>query len=71
MDNGPGFPVADREKLGQAFERGAGGAHVEGAGLGLALVSELARLHGGRLSLLDAPGGGALARITLPVLKAD
>ncbi|MGH6950951.1 MAG: sensor histidine kinase [Vitreimonas sp.] len=71
IDNGPGFPAADREKLGQAFERGAGRAQVEGAGLGLALVSELARLHGGRLSLLDAPGGGALARIVLPVLKGD
>lgn len=71
IDNGPGFPAAGREKLGLAFERAAGAAHVEGAGLGLALVSELARLHGGRLSLLDAPGGGALARITLPVLNGN
>lgn len=67
-DNGPGIPAADREKLGQPYERGSGGARAEGTGLGLALVRALAGLHGGALSFHDAPGGGALVRITLPVL---
>jgi cell cycle sensor histidine kinase DivJ len=71
LDNGPGFAAADRDKLGQAFERGTGGARAEGTGLGLALVRALAELHGGALSLMDAPGGGALVRITLPIVKAD
>jgi len=70
IDNGPGFAAAGREKLGQAFERGGGGVRAEGTGLGLALVRALSALHGGTLALLDAPGGGALVRITLPVLKA-
>jgi signal transduction histidine kinase len=69
IDNGPGIPQAERETLGRAYQRGAGGARAEGTGLGLALVRALARLHGGELSFHDAPGGGALVRVTLPVLK--
>ncbi|HRP10641.1 MAG TPA: HAMP domain-containing sensor histidine kinase, partial [Terricaulis sp.] len=68
IDNGPGIPEAERERLGQAFERGAGVERIEGAGLGLSLVRALAALHGGALSFHDAPGGGALVRVRLPVL---
>ena len=69
IDNGPGISPAERERLGRPYERGESGAHVEGTGLGLALVRELAVLHGGGLSFHDAPEGGALVRIDLPVLK--
>jgi len=68
IDNGPGIPENERATLGHAYERGSGGARAEGTGLGLALVRELAALHGGTLSFHEAPGGGALVRITLPVL---
>lgn len=68
IDNGPGIPEAEREKLGVAYERGSGGARAEGTGLGLSLVRALAGLHGGALSFHDAPDGGALVRISLPVL---
>jgi cell cycle sensor histidine kinase DivJ len=67
-DSGPGIPEAEREKLGQAYERGSGGANAEGTGLGLSLVRALAALHGGTLSFHDAPGGGALVRMRLAVL---
>jgi signal transduction histidine kinase len=70
IDNGPGIPEAEREKLGQAYERGSGGARAEGTGLGLSLVRALAALHGGALSFHDAPEGGALVRISLPVLTS-
>jgi signal transduction histidine kinase len=68
IDNGPGIPIGERMRLGQAYERGGGGAGVEGAGLGLSLVRAMSALHGGALSFHDAPGGGALVRIELPVL---
>ena len=68
IDNGPGIPEAEREKLGVAYERGSGGARAEGTGLGLSLVRALAGLHGGALSFHDAQEGGALVRISLPVL---
>ena len=35
-------------------------------GLGLAFVQEVAELHYGTVSLSNAPGGGAIARLTLP-----
>lgn len=69
IDNGPGIPEAERAKLGVPYERGSGGARAEGTGLGLSLVRALARLHGGTLSFQDAPGGGALVRIAMPVLE--
>lgn len=71
IDDGPGISDAEKERLGQAFERGASGARAEGTGLGLSLVRALAALHGGTLSFHDAPGGGALVRVRLPVLAAD
>lgn len=66
IDNGPGLSDADKRRLSQPFERGAGVGAVEGAGLGLTLVKALARAHRGSLDILDAPGGGALMRVRLP-----
>jgi two-component system osmolarity sensor histidine kinase EnvZ len=40
---------------------------VAGAGLGLAIVDRVARLHGGRFDLLARDGGGTLARVALPL----
>ena len=71
IDNGPGISVAERTRLGQAYERGESGLSVEGAGLGLSLVRALAALHGGRLSFDAAPAGGAIVRVTLPVLATE
>jgi signal transduction histidine kinase len=66
-DNGPGMTKEERESLGEAYKRGASGAGVEGAGLGLSLVRGLAQAHGGTLTFHEAEEGGALVRITLPV----
>lgn len=65
-DSGPGIPEAERSRLGQDYERIAG-TKSEGAGLGLSLVRGLAALHGGDLSFHDAPEGGALVRVRLPL----
>lgn len=69
-DRGPGVPIDQVERLKQPFTRlEAARTGASGAGLGLAIVERIARLHGGRLDLLprDAAGGGGLeARITFP-----
>jgi signal transduction histidine kinase len=66
-DTGPGVAAPDRRRVMRPFERGAAARDVEGAGLGLALVRSLARLHGGDLRLAAAPGGGLLACVRLPL----
>jgi cell cycle sensor histidine kinase DivJ len=68
IDTGPGIPPDERAALGERFVRGASGEAAPGAGLGLSLVRALAELHGGALSFHEAPGGGALVRVRLPVL---
>lgn len=70
-DRGPGVPPDQAERLKQPFTRlDEARSGASGAGLGLAIVERIARLHGGRLDLLprDAEGGGGLeARITFPL----
>lgn len=51
-DSGDGVPESDAERIFERFSRGAGASKrgtSEGAGLGLALVREHVRLHGGRI----------------------
>jgi two-component system, OmpR family, osmolarity sensor histidine kinase EnvZ len=69
-DRGPGIPPGDAERLKQPFTRAdAARARADGAagaGLGLAIVDRIARLHGGALELLPREGGGTIARVRLP-----
>ena len=71
-DRGPGIAAADVERLKQPFTRAtdsrARDDGVPGAGLGLAIVDRIARLHGGRFDLVARDGGGTIARVTLPAL---
>ncbi|HET6803434.1 MAG: ATP-binding protein [Betaproteobacteria bacterium] len=73
-DRGAGIAAADAERLKQPFMR-AGEARARedgaaGAGLGLAIVDRIARLHGGRFDLLPRTGGGTIARVILPAAPA-
>lgn len=69
-DRGPGIPPADIERLKKPFTRAnearARADGVAGAGLGLAIVDRIARLHGGSFDLLPREGGGTIARMRLP-----
>ncbi|WP_075217529.1 sensor histidine kinase [Mongoliimonas terrestris] len=66
VDHGPGIPLADHERVTQRFVRLERSRTLPGSGLGLSLVSAVARLHGGRLALADA-GPGLAATLVLPV----
>jgi signal transduction histidine kinase len=63
-DDGPGIPADQRESLKERFARGSQ-ARNGGSGLGLALVVQQAKLHGGQLILTDAVGGGLSATLTV------
>ena len=66
-DGGPGIPANEVERLKRPFTRGdPARSGTAGAGLGLAIVERIARLHAGKLDLLPKPGGGTIARVTLP-----
>ncbi len=56
-DQGPGIPPADRQRATERFFRGETARSTPGSGLGLALVSAVAQLHGGSLRLEDAEPG--------------
>jgi len=70
-DRGPGIPPDEVARLKQPFTRASAArtsaSGVAGAGLGLAIVDRVARLHGGTFDLLPREGGGTLARVTLPM----
>jgi len=63
-DDGPGIPVADRERIFQRFERGATAAHVVGSGLGLAITQAVAARLNGVLELAS-PAWGSGCRFVL------
>ncbi len=69
-DDGPGIPAAHRREALKPFVRLDAARNQDrggGTGLGLSIASEIARAHGGALTLEDSPGlGGLRARLRLP-----
>ena len=68
QDQGPGIPVAEREKVFLPFYRldGARREATGGSGLGLAIVRQLCDAHGWEVTLATAAGGGTDAQIAIP-----
>ncbi len=64
-DHGPGIPHAERERVFDRLYRLESARNTPGLGLGLSLVRSVARLHNGRVELLDA-GPGLRAVLHLP-----
>lgn len=69
-DRGPGIALADAAHIFDPFYRvKADRTAPTGSGLGLAIASELARRHGGRLTVQSHPGSGARFRLELPRIR--
>ncbi|HEX2414541.1 MAG TPA: HAMP domain-containing sensor histidine kinase [Thermoleophilaceae bacterium] len=73
-DHGPGFSDGDLERVFERFYRAEDARGMPGSGLGLAIVRQAAEAHGGSVEAANAPGGGALLRVSfgpaLPVPAA-
>lgn len=67
-DQGPGIPPYAEGKVFEKFYSLARpDTRKKSTGLGLSFVKEIAALHEGRVTLTNAPGGGALATLSLPI----
>jgi two-component system sensor histidine kinase GlrK len=69
MDEGPGVPPEERERIFEPFFQGARQAAgaVSGTGIGLSVVKEYVAAHGGSVEVLDSPRG-AHVRVKLPLV---
>ena len=73
-DHGPGVPVEERALIFERFARGVSAGRrggSEGAGLGLALVDEHVRMHGGRVWVEDRIDGTTGARFVIELLATE
>jgi len=65
-DDGPGIPDTDKPRMFEPFAQGTRAKeHHGGAGLGLTLARALVELHGGTITLADAPEGGLAVALAL------
>jgi signal transduction histidine kinase len=65
-NTGPVIGAADVDRILQPFQRLGGRTSQDGAGLGLAIVVSIARIHGGTVSARPRDGGGLAVTVTLP-----
>ena len=64
-DYGPGIPEDEIPLVKKKFYKGS--SKARGSGIGLAVCDEIVEMHGGQLILENAPGGGTLVTVQLPV----
>jgi len=69
-DRGPGIAVEDGERVFLPFHKTAAGRERRGAGLGLTLVRQIARQHGGEAEWAPTPERPSVIRVSLPSLPA-
>ena len=71
VDHGPGIPPGHAERVFERFHRAdpTRSADQGGSGLGLSITAAIVSAHGGRIRVLETPGGGATFRVELPLAR--
>jgi len=69
FDEGPGIPENDRRNIFDPYFTGTppAGRHLQGTGIGLAVVYDCVKAHGGTIAVVDRPSVGACFLIRLPI----
>jgi len=70
-DTGKGISAAEQARVFERFYRSHEGGSIAGAGIGLALVTDLVRAHNGTIELTSTPGAGSSFRISIPRVAAS
>ncbi len=72
QDTGEGIPAAELPRIFERFHRveGVKGRSFEGTGIGLSLVHELVKLHGGTIDVSSVEGSGTTFRVSIPTGRA-
>jgi two-component system OmpR family sensor kinase len=70
-DTGPGIPEEEMPHIFEELYRGRQAKHVEGSGLGLALVQRIIKLHGGEISVLSRDQQGTVMAVRLPLVSRE
>lgn len=68
-DNGPGISDADKQHIFERFYQADSGH--QGSGIGLHIVWEYTRMHGGTVTVADNPGGGTVFIVAIPMTKSE
>jgi two-component system C4-dicarboxylate transport sensor histidine kinase DctB len=66
-DSGPGIPEEVRARIFEPSFTTKTASGSFGLGLGLTIANEIVQKHGGSIQVADAPGGGAVFTVTLPL----
>lgn len=67
LDQGPGIPPQDRQRVFDRFYRSDATRTMPGSGLGLAIVQQIVARHGGEVWAREAPGGGGDVGFRIPL----
>lgn len=70
-DHGDGIAAPDQQRIFEPFERLPSASVEDGAGLGLYIVREIVRGHGGRIEVHSTPGQGATFSVFLPLTPQE
>ncbi len=70
QDTGIGIPPEDQKTLFQPFTRASNVGTIEGTGIGLSIVNEIARYHDGKVWVESKLGVGSTFTITIPIMPA-
>jgi two-component system sensor histidine kinase KdpD len=65
-NSGPAIPEREQGRILERFYRGADARHVPGTGIGLAIVQQIARAHGGSLTVSSSAEAGTAFTLSLP-----